>query len=200
MSQQSTLVSAGALCTELTGKSHFDAVIRNTGSPQGSGLHLITPYITGFRLNSGSCCPLKFCGKSIFGCINIRLIESFITPRKKVVLRQEQEAACPRKGRRECGLMQINEGLARTHSTDFHFKAETPSVRPFTSLKPVDSLDLEAERRMKDKIKTIPDDPSAPLHGKPWQIASSLSQWTIAPSCKIHFRCLFVHTPTRLQQ
>lgn len=48
VAQQSTPVSAGAFCTELTETTHFDAVIRNIGAPRGSVLHIFTPDISGF--------------------------------------------------------------------------------------------------------------------------------------------------------
>lgn len=57
-----------------------------------------------------------------------------------------------------------------------------------------DSLESEvAERRMRDKIKAILDNPAHPLHNMLWQMCSSYSHQIIPPRCKMEsFRRSFV--------
>ncbi len=63
----------------------------------------------------------------------------------------------------------------------------------------LDSLESVAERRMKDKIKAILENPSHPLHDELWQMGSSFSHRIIPPRCKTErFRRSFVPAAIRL--
>lgn len=63
----------------------------------------------------------------------------------------------------------------------------------------LDTLESVAERRVKDKINTILDNPSHPLHEELWQMGSSFSQRLIPPRCRTErFRRSFVPTAIRL--
>lgn len=57
----------------------------------------------------------------------------------------------------------------------------------------LDSLESVAERRMKDEIKAVPDNPSHPLHDELWEIGSSFSHRIIPPRCNV-LQYLFVGT------
>ncbi len=63
----------------------------------------------------------------------------------------------------------------------------------------LDSVEVVAARRMKDKINKILDNPSHPLDEELWQRASTFSQRLIPPRSRTEqFRCSFVPAAIRL--
>jgi len=63
----------------------------------------------------------------------------------------------------------------------------------------LDSLEAVVERRMRDKLKSILDNPSHPLHDELWQMRSTFRHRLIPPRCKTErFRRSFVPAAIRL--